>query len=194
MQKKKWCCMSQYFTDSHLLQHFLVLQPLYNVTTDATWKINLSREKIVLLLGVSACRATSFDCLRHIHHSLRQSTSYPSITSKLYSLSYFEHSSNWYFSIHSLWRYIIIEFITESMFLWTRCHVKFVYKKPFSLFRIFTLFIRNQTACFEKNDFYFTSSYCIPLQTDIKFSEEVKYVSLNVMWSLAQILINGHYR
>ena len=53
------------------------------------------------------CRATSFECLRHIHHNLRQSMTYPSMTLKPYSLSYFEHNSNWYFSIYSLWRYIM---------------------------------------------------------------------------------------
>ena len=49
----------------------------------------------------------SFDCLWHIYLSLRQSTIHSRMTSKSCSLSYFEHSSNWYFSIHSLWRYII---------------------------------------------------------------------------------------
>ena len=32
------------------------------------------------------------------------------MTSNSCSLSYFEHSSNWYFSIHSLWRCIIMVF------------------------------------------------------------------------------------
>ena len=54
-------------------------------------KINLSHDKIVDLTGVSTCRATPFVCLRHIHLSLRQGTTYPSMTSK--SCSYFEHSS-----------------------------------------------------------------------------------------------------
>ena len=38
----------------------------------------------------------------YIHLSLRQGTAYPSMTTKLCSLSYFEHSSNYYFSMHSL--------------------------------------------------------------------------------------------
>ena len=71
-------------------------------------KISLSPDKTVPLLGVSTCRGTSVECLRHIYLSLRQSTTYPGMTSKPYSASYFEHSSNWYFSIHSLWRYIIM--------------------------------------------------------------------------------------
>ena len=54
------------------------------------------------LHGFSTCRATSFEIFRHIHLSLRQVTTYPSITSKLWSLSYFEYSSSQYFSIHSL--------------------------------------------------------------------------------------------
>ena len=45
--------------------------------------------KIVDIPGVSACRATSFEYLRHIHLSLRQATTYPSITSKSCSLSYY---------------------------------------------------------------------------------------------------------
>ena len=73
--------------------------------------------KIVLLFGVSTCRATSLECLRHIHLSLRQST-----TSKPYSLSYFEHSSNWYLSTHSLWRYIINTFTW-----WEGCWHKFIH-------------------------------------------------------------------
>ena len=95
----------------NLLQHLLVLQSLYNVTTNATWKL-CRATKIVLLLSVSTCRATSFECLRHIHLSLRQSTTYRSMTLKAYSLSYSEHGSNWYFSIHSMWRYMIKEVIS----------------------------------------------------------------------------------
>ena len=38
--------------------------------------------KIVNLSFVSTCRATSFECLRHIHLSLRQGTTCPSMTSK----------------------------------------------------------------------------------------------------------------
>ena len=110
----------------HLFQHLLVFQSWYNVTTDATWKL-CRATKIVLLLGVSTCRATSFECLRHIRLNLRQSTTYPSMTSKSYSSSYFEHSSNWYFSIiHSLWRFIIKKFRFEvSVFIWSfkwKCH------------------------------------------------------------------------
>ena len=57
---------------------------------------------------VSICRTTSFECLQRIHLSLRQRRTYATMTSKSCSLSYFEQSSNWYFSMHSLWRYIII--------------------------------------------------------------------------------------
>ena len=136
--QKKWCSMSQYFTGSqlkiHMLQNLLVLQSWYNVTTDATWKLCRST-KIVLLLGVSTCRAASFKCLRHIHLSLRQSTTYPSMTSKPYSLSYFEHNSNWYFSIHSLWRYSINWILKHSYishtqqkdrFLWTALSINWI--------------------------------------------------------------------
>ena len=35
-------------------------------------KICLSRDKSVALTGVLSCRATSFECLRHNHLSLRQ--------------------------------------------------------------------------------------------------------------------------
>ena len=80
---------------------FIVLQSWYNVTIVATSKLRRAT-KIVLLPGVPTCRATSFECLGYIHLSLLQSTTYPSMTSRPYSLSYFEHSSNWYFSIHSL--------------------------------------------------------------------------------------------
>ena len=68
-----------------------------------TWKLSCRATGIVLLLGVSTCRVASFECLR-------QSTTYPSMASKPYSLSYFEHSLNWYISIHSVWRCIIIVF------------------------------------------------------------------------------------
>ena len=54
----------------------------------------MSRDKVALLLGVSTCRTTSFECFQHIHLSLRHSMTYPSMT----SLSYFEDSLNWYFS------------------------------------------------------------------------------------------------
>ena len=73
-------------------------------------KIPSKSTKNVLLLGVSTCCATSFECLRHIRLSLQQNTAYPSMTSKPYSLSHFEHCLNWYFSIHSLWQYIINSF------------------------------------------------------------------------------------
>ena len=69
--------------------------------------MNLSRDKNYWLTGVSTCHVWSFECLRHIHLSLWQRTTCWSMTSKPCSLSYFENSSNWYFSIHSLWRYTV---------------------------------------------------------------------------------------
>ena len=45
------------------------------------WGVWLWMKLIPALLGVSTCRATSFECLRHIHLSLRQSMTYPCITS-----------------------------------------------------------------------------------------------------------------
>ena len=92
----------------HLLQHLLVLQLLYNVSTNATWKvmscgkINLSRDKHCPLTWCFNLSRDITWMLGHNHLSLRQSTTYPSTTSKPYSLSYLEHSSNWYVSIHSL--------------------------------------------------------------------------------------------
>ena len=74
----------------------------------------IARQKLSYYLVFSTCRATSFECFRHIQLGLQQSPTYPSMTSKPYSLSYFEHSSNWYFSMHSLWRYIIIQFPIEK--------------------------------------------------------------------------------
>ena len=69
----------------------------YNATSNWCNMKVMSRDKIVPLPGVSTCRPTSLECLQHIHFSLRQSTTYPSMTSKSRSLSYFEHSSNWNF-------------------------------------------------------------------------------------------------
>ena len=66
---------------------------------------NVFATRFVNLLGVSTCRLTKSECLRHIHFNLRQDTTYPNVMSKSCSLSYFEHSSNWHFSIHSLWTY-----------------------------------------------------------------------------------------
>ena len=97
----------------HLLQHLFILQSWYNVTTNATWKLCLAT-KIVLLLDISTCRKTSFESLRYIHLSLRQCATYQTMTSKPYSLSYFEHRSKWYFSIYSLWRYIIVAYISKA--------------------------------------------------------------------------------
>ena len=63
-------------------------------------KIDWSRDKIVILLGVSTwVLAAKYDL--------------SNMTSKPYSLSYFEHSSNWYFSIQSLWRYILKEIVSK---------------------------------------------------------------------------------
>ena len=49
--------------------------------------------KMVALPDVLTCRAALFECLRHIHFSSRQSTTYQSMMSKFCSPSYFEHSS-----------------------------------------------------------------------------------------------------
>ena len=76
-----------------LLQYLSILQSWRNVTSDATLKL-CRATKFADLPGVSTCRATSFECLRHIHLSLRQGTTDPSITSKSWSVSYFEDSSN----------------------------------------------------------------------------------------------------
>ena len=62
----------------------------YLPTRHESHKINLSRDQIVALPDVSICRATSFECLRHIYLSLRRSTTYPSMVSKSWSLLYFE--------------------------------------------------------------------------------------------------------
>ena len=68
-------------------------------------KINLTRSKncwltwcLNLLHDIHG--TTSFECLRHIHLSLRQGTTYPSMTSKSYSL--FWTKLEMIFSIHSL--------------------------------------------------------------------------------------------
>ena len=70
----------------------------YIVSSNTTENLFCRVTKIVDLPSVSTCRATSFDCLRHIHLSLRQGTTYLSMTSKSYPLSYFEHNWNWGFS------------------------------------------------------------------------------------------------
>ena len=57
------------------------LESWYKVTTDAIGKL-CRATKTVLLLGVSTCHTTSFECLRHIHLSLQQSMTYLSMTSK----------------------------------------------------------------------------------------------------------------
>ena len=44
-------------------------------------KIRCRTTEIVALLGVSTCRATSIECLRHVLISLRQSTTFPSMRS-----------------------------------------------------------------------------------------------------------------
>ena len=62
----------------------------------------MSCDKIGDLPCISSCGSTSFECLRHIHLSLGQGTTDQGMTSKSSPLSYFEQSSNWYFSIHSL--------------------------------------------------------------------------------------------
>ena len=84
--------MSQYSTGKlklHLLQHLLAFQSWCNVTSNATWKLNLLCDKIVALSAVLTCRATLFECLPHIHLSLRQSTTYPSMMSKSCALIIF---------------------------------------------------------------------------------------------------------
>ena len=73
--------------------------------------------KIVDFLGISTCRVTSFECLRHIHLSLQHDTINPSMVSNSCALSYFEQSLNWYFSIHSLGRYIKMSFGTSISLL-----------------------------------------------------------------------------
>ena len=65
----------------------------YNVTTCTTRNSCCKTEyfcraaKYVDFPGVLTC------CLRHVHLSLRQATTYLTMTSKSCSLSYFEHSS-----------------------------------------------------------------------------------------------------
>ena len=100
------CNMLQYFTGSQTKNGCIAASICFTVML--LWKSCRGKfTKIVDLSGVSIYHVTSFECLRHVNLSLRQRTTCLSMTSKSCSLSYFEHSSDWYFSVYSLWRYII---------------------------------------------------------------------------------------
>ena len=121
-----WCNMSQQFmgcwTESLSIVTSMCFTVVVYCNLHMTWKsCPLSdTTKIVDLSGVSTCCVTSFECLQHIHLSLQQGMTDPSMTSKSCSLSYFEHSSNWFFSIHSLWRYNITSI--KNMSIWLKPH------------------------------------------------------------------------
>ena len=113
----------------HRLHHLLVLQSGYSVTTDATWKLCraidnfVARQKLSSYLvfqlvarhHLNACDIFTLACdkvrLIQVWHQNLFST-------------YFQHSSNWNFSIRSLWRYIITlvchkhNMFVNHMFVW----------------------------------------------------------------------------
>ena len=71
-----------------LLQYLWVLQSWYNVTfiQQQSYVVCRATDTVDLPCVLSCC-ATWFECLRHVHLSLRQGTTCPSMTSKSFSLS-----------------------------------------------------------------------------------------------------------
>ena len=59
----------------------------------------MPRYKIVDLPGISTCRATLFECVRHIDLILRQGATDPRMTSKSCSLLYFEQGAFQYIAL-----------------------------------------------------------------------------------------------
>ena len=101
----KWCSMSQYFTGIQTKNTPVEASTCFPVSLRCHVKVML-RDKINLSWNKNCCLTwcfnlswdivwigTSFEYLRHIHVSMRQKTTYSSMTSKSCSLSYFEYNS-----------------------------------------------------------------------------------------------------